>query len=137
MIHDPEAKDCQGCENKLTQADPFLRGWFYQVKERWPTCHVAWAFRGEADQNADFNSGKSTKRWPSSRHNFTIGGKPHSLALDLFEIDVHGKASFKHSTFADIWTWCQEQGSKVSWGGNFVHLRDNDHFEISSPSEGS
>lgn len=137
MVHDYTAEICSGCEAKLSKADSYLRGWFQQVKEKWPTAHCSWAFRNEHDQNEFFNSGKSTKPWPTSPHNFTIMGKPHSLAVDLFQIDIHGRGSTTHEWCAAVWTWSQEQGHKILWGGNFVHLRDYDHFQISGPSEGS
>lgn len=81
---------------------------------------VLCTFRGEEEQNDAFENGRSTKRWPESKHNYTSAqqdidegfasriGQPLSLAVDLvpwFRLDPHIR-----------WDWPEE----VRWLNGFI-----------------
>lgn len=81
-------------------------------------------WRGETVQNALFESGASTKRWPDSKHNHTSdAGHPLSLAID-FGPWVEG-----HVPWKDIPIFCviagimygaaNQLGVKIRWGADW------------------
>lgn len=90
-------------------------------------------WRGEEVQNALYDSGASTKRWPDSKHNVEMKspnlskagqfGTPDSEALD-FGPYVNGQIPWK-----DIPIWCviagaffaaaRQTGMKIRWGGDW------------------
>lgn len=80
--------------------------------------------------------GKSRELFPNSKHNFTIDGQPHSLALDIFQL-ISGKAIFNPTFCADLYAWSLAQGYQLTWGGTFKGLHDLDHFQLQKPSAGS
>lgn len=136
MTHIISTDECPGCIKKLLFCDPFWTEWFSNVKAIWPTAHIAWGFRGQADQDADFAAGKSKLKWPNSKHNFMLrDDKPNSLALDIFEINPdNGKAVFDSKWCAEVYHWSLSKGYPVQWGGLFETLKDMDHFEIAQTS---
>jgi len=125
---------CSGCMDKLAMADSYLANWFYSVKEAFPSTHVCWSFRNQAEQDHDYEKGLSQKKWPESKHNFTFNGQPHSLALDLFELK-NGSALFRPDFYTHIYAWSMNNGfDRISWGGRFKTLHDWDHFQIDAPT---
>ncbi len=80
---------------------------------------ILWTFRGEEDQNAAFESGASTKRFPESMHNHLATmddiddgwaraiGEPLSLAMDIAPW-INGRQA--------PWTWENE----YRWLNGFV-----------------
>lgn len=134
MIHQSNGP-CAGCEKKLTQCDPFWTNWFASLKANWSNAHISWGFRGQADQDADYNAGSSKLKWPFSKHNFMLDdGTPNSLALDLFQINEEGKAVFDPKWYTLVFHWSLAQGYPVEWGGFFKTLKDMNHYQISQPS---
>lgn len=130
-MHHKSGESCPLCELKLSQAHPEIANWFrFRVKVKWPNAHVAWAFRGEEDQNKAFSEGKSKLKWPESKHNRTDAqGRPCSYALDLFQID-DGKAIFSQEWYLDVWEKVQRDASPIRWGGTWKSFPDFPHFEI-------
>lgn len=125
--HDPV---CPLCEEKLTLADPQLATWFRAVKARYANVHVSWSWRGEADQDAFFKEGKTRAQWPKSKHNNMQGGRPWSLALDLFQIDEDGVARFSPLFYAKLADENEKANEPILWGGMFHSIGDKDHFEL-------
>lgn len=124
---------CEGCETKLDLAHPDLRTWFHRVKAQYPNTHIAWSWRSKADQDIAVKAGKSAAPWPTSRHNHMYQGKPFSLALDLFQQDSHGNASWSSFDNGKI---NKDFGAGMRWGGTFKSLGDSGHFELGkAPSE--
>jgi hypothetical protein len=122
---------CELCSLKLTQADSYLANWFNdKVKTAYPDAHVSWSFRNRAQQNDCVSDGKSKEPWPTSKHNFTINGLPHSLALDLFQIDDSGRAVWDEAFFRAVNEMNEKAGLPIVWGGTFKMLHDLDHFQI-------
>jgi hypothetical protein len=121
---------CPLCEQKLLTAHAYMRSWFHQIKNFYPTCHVSWAWRGKEDQEAAFKEGKSKDHWPQSPHNrIDIFGKPESHALDLFQL-IDGKAIFDPVFCAKIAAYSESLNLPVFWGGKFKNLGDFDHYQV-------
>lgn len=129
MTHSP-GPVCKGCEDKLLQADPYLALWFHALKEIYPRTHVSWSFRNQQIQDDLFARGASHQKWPESKHNMTLEGLPHSMALDLFEINEVGAATFKPAFYVELYEWSVRVGWEIKWGGKFTTLRDYNHFYI-------
>lgn len=121
---------CPGCETKLHEAHPSLVGWFHRVKAKYINAHVAWAFRDREQQNQCVLDGKSTFPWPKSEHNVTVGGKPCSRALDLFQIDEDGVARWAPGFFVQLNQDNVAAKEPILWGGRWKTLGDRDHFSL-------
>jgi hypothetical protein len=120
---------CLECEEKLTQADPELRQWFRNIKPRFPTAHVSWSFRDEADQDHCYALGTSPLKWPESLHN-----RLPSLAIDLFELQADGSALWQTPYFQRIAADPATKIFGVTWGGTFEKGKDPAHFELEKRS---
>ena len=102
-----------------------------EVRQKMPSAHIAWAFRGEKDQNDAFKRGASKLQFPKSKHNTMKEGRPCSEAVDFFELK-DGKASWDKAFFQKI---ADDNSSPViAWGGNWVTFKDYPHFQISKPT---
>ena len=123
---------CGLCEWKLREAHPYLQEWFRRVKIRHTSVHISCAWRNAVDQEQAYNEGKSKAHYPNSPHNFMIGDKACSLALDLFQIDADGMARFSWKFYELINKENIENGDEITWGGNFKSLRDGPHFQLSA-----
>lgn len=126
---------CPLCEHKLIQAHPYIANWFRWVKNKYINVHVAWAFRGEADQTAAVISGASKRPWPTSKHNHTelVGDAilPRSLALDLFLIDEDGIAQWPPLFYARVNKESLDEKYQVMWAGLWKGtFKETCHFEI-------
>ena len=81
-------------------------------------------WRGEDVQNALYDSGASTKRWPDSMHNHTTeDDRPLSLALD-FAPWVEGKIPWNETHIFAVIAGCmfaaaKEIGAQLRWGGDW------------------
>lgn len=122
---------CALCEQKLSQAHPDLQNWYRKyVKITFPTSHVSWSFRNQQQQEDCVAEGKSKEDWPLSKHNALSDNVPCSLALDLFQIDDQGRATWDISIFFKINEMNNNCGYPITWGGNFKSIHDYDHFEL-------
>lgn len=113
---------CPSCSDKLALAHPSLQSWFNLVKIKFPDIHISWSFRDELDQNNAFKDKTSNVEWPNSAHN-----KTPACALDLFQLNENGIATFDPVYMAKIQNSFPDG---IKWGGNFVQLKDWDHFEL-------
>lgn len=124
--HTNSITPCPLCEEKLTLAAPELAKWFREsVKPKNPTAHISWSFRDRDSQEAAFLDGKTRLHFPNSAHN-----KKPAAALDLFELDLNGRAYWGWKFFRDIADQAAADSAPISWGGHFTHLGDADHFEL-------
>ncbi len=130
--HTNDGPACPLCEERLLQAHPDIADWFRNiVKPKHQDAHISWSFRGKEDQEKAFLDGKSKLHWPLSDHNKSDDqGNPCSLALDLFELDHNGQASWHWSFFRDIAGESLKNPVAVLWGGRWSKLGDFDHFSI-------
>lgn len=129
MIHTKDPV-CPGCEAKLKQVHPALQAFFDRVKFKYPQAHVAWGYRGAADQEQLFLEKKSDLHYPNSKHNATKpDGTPEARAIDLFLEDEDGVARWPLP-------WYQKVARELAlppirWG---IHLKsgalDAPHFEL-------
>lgn len=131
MIHHTNDPRCPSCEEKLTDVHEKLRDWFLNfVKPNEPDCHIAWGWRGQSDQHADYMSGRSKLDWPDSKHNNMVNYQPCALALDLFFIGDDDRAYFPYTRYQSIADDTSKAGFPITWGGTFAHLKDLDHFQL-------
>lgn len=86
-------------------------------------------YRGEAEQNKAFNEGKSKLRFPHSKHNATIDGKPAARAFDC--VPMKGKTCQwqDKSSYNKMGEIAKNFG--LEWGGNcFKGFIDQPHFQL-------
>ncbi len=102
-----------------------------------PDAHIAWTFRNEADQNAEFHAGRSKKPWPESAHNYTNEwGEAFSQAMDLFQLAENGAASWELAWYQRVAMFAEKIQAPLVWGGNFKRKAsdkqgwDSNHFEL-------
>jgi hypothetical protein len=125
MIHHTDDPICPSCTQKLGLAHPVLQNWFkIYVKPNFPTAHISWSFRGQADQEAAFSAGKTKCHWPDSPHN-----KAPAQALDLFKQEK-GIDSFPYTLFKSINDYNDKHSIEIRWGGDFTSLGDSDHYQL-------
>lgn len=100
---------------------------------------VTCTYRSEAEQAIEYAKGrttpgpKTTNAKPGqSRHNFTVGGKPASLAFDIVPL-LAGKATWKVTDPA--WRKAAEIGRSLGleWAGDWVSFPEFPHFQIPFP----
>lgn len=134
MKHE-DGDTCPLCDFKLKQAHAVLQEWFPIIKREFKDCHISWAWRGEADQNAFLKKGDSGVPWPKSKHNkMDTQGRACSEALDLFRLVPPQKALFQYQFYRDISNYSEKAGwaDRIQWGltdPNGKHY-DQDHFQI-------
>lgn len=97
---------------------------------------VLCGFRGEVDQNAAYDAGRSKLRFPQSKHN-----KTPSHAVDVAPY-VGGAVSWDwdhyHPLAAHVkatWERLEREGAlsgrfRLTWGGDWTSLRDGPHWQI-------
>ena len=92
---------------------------------------VLCGFRGQADQDAAFATGKSKLQWPRSKHN-----KRPAMAVDLvpWPLDWQDIKSFQQMGVAVKEAWAaippaERAGYALAWGGDW-NMRDYPHFEL-------
>lgn len=129
MNHHQAGMVCPLCEDKLEQAHPFLRDWFRRVKTQYPDVHVSWSYRDQAAQEAAFKEGMTKLHYPNSAHNVTKDGVPCAMALDLFQIEEDGIATFSPIFYLKLADQIAQSGEPIFWGGRWTHLGDRDHFQ--------
>ena len=115
MNHHSNNSECLLCNEKLTTADPKIAEWFLQIKKEFPDVHISWAYRNKGDQDKMFAEGKSRTRYPHSKHNLEVDGRPCSQALDLFKLK-EGKALFPHKFYSTIYDYSKKMGYSINWG---------------------
>lgn len=121
---------------RLDTCDPRLQVLFEAVLKDYD-CSILCGHRGEADQNAAFESGTSKQQWPNGKHN-----KFPSLAVDVCPVgmDLNNRKEYpKLYHFAGfVEATAIRLGFKIRWGGDWDRDRDfldqtfNDlvHFEL-------
>lgn len=120
---------CAGCDAKALECHSEMQSWFYNHKSVHPEMHIAWGFRGEAVQNELYKEKKTMRRWPLSKHNSMINGKPNSEAMDVFQI-ADGKAVFDPKFYFNLHQEDLKNESPIAWAGLWVSFKETMHFEL-------
>ena len=98
---------------------------------------VLCGYRGEAEQNAAYDSGASKLRYPRSKHNKT----PHSMAVDVAPY-VGGSVTWDWKHYYPLAdhikaTWARLQAAGrlsgdygLGWGGDWQTFKDGPHWQL-------
>ena len=130
--------------DKLATCHPALVAVCQRALERSPyDFSIVHGWRGEDQQNALFDSGASSVRWPDSQHNNTDdNGRPLSLAID-FAPYINGSIPWNETHVFAVIAGClfsaaEELDATLRWGGDWDgdgntrehKLQDWGHMEI-------
>jgi hypothetical protein len=140
MQHTRPPALCARCLEYLSLCHPDIIDFVTQIQKVFLDCHVCQGFRNKEDQHAAFAADLSKLDWPMSRHNHTENEIPKSMAVDLFRLDEHNKAQFEDGYYKRIYNYYLSnklsfKHEDVHWGGNYLHFKDLDHFEILKTSD--
>ena len=124
-------------EQRLSTCDPRLQAIFREVIKEYD-CSILCGHRGQDEQDEAFSTGRSTKKWPDSKHNsqpsIAVDAAPYFIGI---KIDWKDTAAF--ARFAGyVERVAHEQGVKIRWGGDWNQNRrtadetfiDMPHFEL-------
>lgn len=113
---------CPKCQEMMyTQlVDPVLRQWFEDLQARQPEVHLAYTYRGKAEQDKLYREKKSNAKFGQSPHNY----QP-VLAFDIFFL-VNGKYYLDMAWLQAI---ANNMPAEMEWGGNWKTLKDGPHFQ--------
>lgn len=133
-MHTNPAVECLSCKDKFLECDDRIISFVYITQHKFTDCHVSIGYRDEIDQELAFQTGKSSFEYPDSKHNNLFEGRPCSSAVDLFLLDLDGKALFPKTYYAQIYEYFVANRNlfpaNYAWGGNWSHLKDYDHYEV-------
>lgn len=131
--------------SRLDTCHPLLQDVAYRALELSPVdITIIWGWRGEEIQNAFFESGASSKRFPDSKHNALLDDQitPCSEALD-FGPWVNGDIPWNDTNIFCVvagafFAAAAELGVTIRWGGDWdmdgsttdQKLMDFGHIEI-------
>lgn len=117
----------------LESANPKLRQIFEEVIKT-VDCTVICGFRGQDEQDVAFETGKSKKKWPESKHN-----NFPSLAVDVAPYPIDWSDPKRFYYFAGyVRRVAEGMGIKLRFGGDWngdfevkdENFFDLDHFEL-------
>lgn len=139
LKHALPGADCDACVDKLKDAHPVIKDFYYAAKKIYPDVHTSSVWRGKEEQDKYFQSGHSELEWPHSKHNFVFAGQPMSLAIDLFQQNQFGCGSWVRSVFDSIWHNVANSvkfKGVMAWAGNWKgSFRESCHFELLAADE--
>lgn len=134
LKHALPGEDCPSCEEKLKDAHPVIKEFFYASKKVYPDLHTSSVWRGEAEQAQFFKDGASELEFPHSKHNFVFAGQKMALAIDLFQQNQFGCGSWVRSVFESLWHNVANAGKfkgLMAWAGHWKgNFRESCHFEL-------
>ena len=110
---------------RLSEVHEDLQKVFHEVIKEFD-CTVLCGYRGEAEQNEAYATGKSKLKFPKSRHN-----KKPAEAVDVapYPVDWRKISEFKLLA-AHVQTAANKVGVEIEWGGDWVTFRDYPHFQL-------
>ena len=112
----------------LAQADERLQRVMHEAIKR-TDFSVICSHRSQADQDKAYMTGKSQTPWPISKHNALP-----SLAVDCVPYPLDWGDLTAFDILSRVVSQCAaDLGVAVQWGGNWEHLRDYPHFELTDP----
>ena len=85
-------------------------------------------YRGEKEQNEAYSKGKSRLKYPNSKHNVMVDGKPAARAFDA--VPTKGNTllwndAAKYAKMGEI-----AEGLGLEWGGTWKSFIDKPHFQL-------
>jgi hypothetical protein len=129
--HSYEAGACQLCDFKLASAHPYFRDLWPKLKAKFPLAHISCTFRNASDQELAYKQGRSKLNWPKSLHNKVNSNEvPCSRAIDLFAIDMDGKAVWSPYQFLKIAEWIESNKFPITCGVRWKKFNDPPHYEL-------
>ena len=123
---------------RLETCDQRLQNLFMEVV-RHHDCRILEGHRGEDAQNEAYHNGRSTLRWPNSKHN-----KLPSLAVDVAPYPVDWEDLDRFRVFAGfVLGVAAMMGIELRWGGDWdgdwdysdQKFNDMPHFELVRPPD--
>jgi peptidoglycan L-alanyl-D-glutamate endopeptidase CwlK len=112
----------------LSSCDERLQRLFAEVIKRMD-CSVICGHRGQTDQDAAYVAGKSQTPWPLSKHNALP-----SLAADCVPYPLDWGDLTAFDMLAVVVKGCAADfGVAIEWGGDWKHMKDRPHFELTDP----
>lgn len=115
---------CIACNEKLTNVHPDLVRWCNILRNTHTDAHISCGYRGERDQEDDFNRRVSKAHYGQSAHN----AEP-SMAVDLFRLTQAGGASFDLPWYTSVVAPIAEAAGLI-WGGSWKSIKDAPHVEL-------
>ena len=114
---------------RLLTCHPDLQKVFFAVIQA-VDCTISCGYRGQAEQDAAFQTGNSKERYPNSRHN----SNP-SQAVDVYPCPIDWKKWEKDKgdfiEFAKVVkTEAEKLNIKLEWGGDWIHFKDYPHWQL-------
>lgn len=115
-------------QRRLATCHPVLQDLFEAIVKVYD-CSIICGQRNEIEQNKAFNSGRSSKRYPFSKHN----GNP-SMGVDVapWPIDWDDADRFYHFG-GFVRGFAHSRGIKIRWGGDWdadFDLKDQTFFDL-------
>lgn len=121
-MHNEVDVECPGCLEKINKYPNFLlplKDWFFKVRAKNLTFHVADAGRGKIDQEAYCARGASQAHWGQSAHNF-------NCALDTF-FQIDGQYRLDSNLYDSL---VMGLDPNISWyGAADAEFKERPHFE--------
>ena len=123
----------EASKRELATCDPLLQAVFEEVIKHFD-CTILEGHRGEAKQNAAFNTGKSKVRYPYGKHNAIP-----SRAVDVSPFPIDWSDRERMTLFAGfVMGIATGKGIRLRWGGDWnqnTQVKDNRfddlvHFEL-------
>jgi peptidoglycan LD-endopeptidase CwlK len=120
-------------KQRLATCDKRIQGVFERVIATYD-CTILEGHRNEADQEADYDAGKTELHWPHGKHNALP-----SKAVDAMPVPINWANREQIIMFAGfVLGTAQQMGIKLRWGGDWDGKRDPklnkfsdmDHFEL-------
>lgn len=110
---------------KLNKLHPDLKAVVLKFAENGGRFIVIETERGRAAQEKAHNTGHSNAKFGQSPHNFTP-----ALAVDLGPHNYPGTIADYRELALGMFLAARELNIGITWGGNWVSLKDYPHFEL-------
>lgn len=115
----------QASLDKLSTCHPLLQQLCNYVIKQYDFAVVV-GHRNKEDQDSAIAAKKSQTPWPTSKHNSTP-----SMAVDIAPVPIDWEDIDKFRELSGYMKAAADTlGIKIRWGGDFITLKDYDHFEL-------
>jgi hypothetical protein len=111
---------CASCDQILAECSEPLQQWFYSERTENFSLHATTGYRGQKQQEASFQEGRSKAHFGESPHNYFP-----SRAVDLVFI-VKGKNVWTPAEYEPV---AKRAPANIEWGGYWKDFKDIPHFQ--------